>query len=63
MLVLQVPQVQFLEKVVDVPVVCNVRCWPCLCSELWRSPQLQSIGQLVRRLRRLMDEQFYIFST
>ena len=25
-LVLQVPQVQFLEKVVDVPVVCNVRC-------------------------------------
>ena len=42
--VLQVPQVQFLEKVVDVPVVCNVRCWPCLCSKLWRSPQLQSIG-------------------
>ena len=27
-LVLQVPQVQFLEKVVDVPVVCDVRCWP-----------------------------------
>ena len=24
-----------------------------LCSKLWRSPQLQSIGQLVRRLRRL----------
>ena len=21
-------QVQFLEKVVDVPVVCDVRCWP-----------------------------------
>ena len=27
-LVLQVSQVHFLGKVIDVPVVCNVRCWP-----------------------------------
>ena len=26
------------------------------CAQLWRSPQLQFIGQLVRRLRRLLEE-------
>ena len=44
---MEIPQVQFLEKVVDVPVVCDVRCLIETVQETVEVPQLQCVDKVV----------------
>ena len=52
---MEIPQVQFLENVVDVPVVCDVRCFCVSKQKIVEVPQLPSRVGLVQFLDKVAD--------